>query len=94
MGFANDSEVFQNYSIATNGEIVHAQIGTIKDPKILSEIQFDPHYSRGEIDKYRESIGEYREVWQATLDPMGVILNKESTGFSIDFFMTPVPELT
>ncbi len=82
----------RNFSLDNNGTVVHSNIGSLGHIKTLAESQYDlSHISRSEIDAYRASIDSYKEVWQAALDPMGIILNSYGDGVEIDFVMTPLP---
>ncbi len=47
--------------------------------------------SRTEIEDYKTNILKYRDIWRASLDPMGIVLNRYGDGMEIDFFMTPIP---
>ena len=42
---------------------------------------------------YRKNILNYRDIWRAALDPLGIILNRHGDGIEIDFYMTPIPVL-
>lgn len=85
---------WKKISIENDGTIINSIIGTLKDTKVLSENNFPIIYSRAEIDLYKEAIGDYKEVWRSSLDPMGITLNKYNDGVSIDFIMTPLPSFT
>lgn len=95
LGFKDfDNKFLEKISIENDGTIVHSNIGTMKNTKVLSESKFPDSYSRGEIDLYKEAVGNYKEVWRSSLDPMGITLNKYNDGVSIDFIMTPLPNFS
>ena len=84
-------EVLSEYSII-DGLVTHANIGTLKSVKTLPEAQYDlSRISRGELEDYKYNIFAYRDIWRASLDPMGIVLNRYGDGMEIDFFMTPIP---
>jgi hypothetical protein len=82
------------YSIDEWGKVMHKSIGTIGSIKTISEIEYDlSSISRAELDDYKANVLKYRDVWRASLDPMGIVLNRYGDGLEIDFFMTPIPML-
>lgn len=84
-------EVLSEYSIA-DGIVTHRHIGTLKSINALPEARYDlSRISRAEIEDYKINVLKYRDVWRASLDPMGIVLNRYGDGMEIDFFMTPVP---
>ncbi len=81
------------YTIA-DGVIVDPKIGTLGNIKTLRENNYDlSKIARSEIDDYRYNVRKYRDIWRASLDPMGIILNRYWDGIEIDFFMSPIPSL-
>ncbi len=81
------------YSIA-DGIISDSRIGSIKSRKTLSEVSYDlAKITRWELEDYKVNILKYRDTWRASLDPMGIVLNRYGDGMEIDFFMTPIPHL-
>lgn len=79
------------YSLA-DGLVVHSHIGSLKLIKTLPEARYDlSRISRAEIEDYKTNILKYRDIWGASLDPMGIVLNRYGDGMEIDFFMTPIP---
>ncbi len=87
-------EVIDNYEILSNSILKNKKIWTIDDVKWLLETDYDlSKISSEELMAYQQSILKYKEVWRANLDPMWVFINSLDDWFSIDFFMTPMPEL-
>ena len=83
----------QNYSIQ-DGLVVERHIGSLKSLKTLPEAQYDlSTITRSELEDYKANVLKYRDVWRASLDPMGIVLNRYGDGMEIDFFMTPIPTL-
>lgn len=79
------------YTIA-DGIISDTHIGSIKSLKTLSEVNYDlSRITRPEIEDYKTNILNYRDIWRASLDPMGIVLNRYGDGMEVDFFMTPIP---
>lgn len=79
------------YSIQ-DGIVVHKNIGSLKSLKTLPESNYDfSHISRAEIEDYKTNVLKYRDIWRASLDPMGIVLNRYGDGMEVDFFMTPIP---
>ncbi len=77
-----------------NSIVTDKNIWKIGDIKNLTEINYDlEKISRSELASYKENILDYREMWQASLDPLWVIFSEEKNGYKIDFFMTPIPSL-
>lgn len=86
--------VVNEYSLA-DGLVVHSHIGSLKSIKTLPEARYDlSRISRAEIEDYKTNILKYRDIWRASLDPMGIVLNRYGDGMEIDFFMTPIPEFS
>ncbi len=80
------------YSIQDDGLVVSKNIGSLKWVKTIPEVQYDfSQISRAEIEDYKYNVLKYRDVWRASLDPMGIVLNRYWDGMEIDFFMTPIP---
>lgn len=78
-----------------DGNISDPRIGSIKSLKTLSEVNYDlSKITRAEIEDYKINILKYRDTWRASLDPMGIILNRYGDGMEVDFFMTPIPNLS
>lgn len=86
-------ELLTEYTI--DDDIVsHKNIGSLKSLNTLTSANYDiDKISRNEIEAYKYSVLKYREVWQAALDPMGIVINRYRDGIDIDFFMTPIPHL-
>ena len=86
------SESVKDYSIQ-NGIVSHKNIGTLARTNAISDANYDLNtITRKELDDYKYSVLKYRDIWRASLDPMGIIINQYKDGVSIDFFMTPIPE--
>jgi hypothetical protein len=86
------SELVKDYSIQ-NGIVSHKNIGTLARTNTISDANYDLNtITRKELDDYKYSVLKYRDIWRASLDPMGIIINQYKDGVSIDFFMTPIPE--
>lgn len=86
------SESLKNYSIQ-NGLVIHKNIGSLANTKTISDVNYDLNQiTRKELDDYKYSILKYRDIWRASLDPMGIIINQYKDGINIDFFMTPIPD--
>lgn len=86
------SESLKNYSIQ-NGFVIHKNIGSLANTKTLSDANYDLNQiTRKELDDYKYSRLKYRDIWRASLDPMGIIINQYKDGINIDFFMTPIPD--
>jgi hypothetical protein len=51
-------------------------------------------FSRNEVESYKYSILQYRDVWRASLDPMWIVVNKFGDWLEVDFFMTPIPNVS
>ncbi|NRH20471.1 hypothetical protein HOO68_00295 [Candidatus Gracilibacteria bacterium] len=84
-------EVLSEYAII-DGLVTHNNVGTLKSVKTLPEAHYDlSKISRKEVEDYKYNVLKYREIWQASLDPMGIVLNRYGDGMEIDFFMTPIP---
>ena len=80
-----------SYSIE-DGIITNDHIGSLKNLKTLEENNYDLSIiSRAEIESYKANILRYKEIWRASLDPMGIVLNRHGDGIEFDFFMTPIP---
>ena len=87
-------QFIEAYSIDEWGKVVHKNIGTLGSIKTISEIQYDlSNISRSELDDYKTNVLKYRDIWRASLDPMGIVINRYGDGLEIDFFMTPIPKL-
>lgn len=81
------------YSIENN-ILKHKNLGNFQNILPITENNYSlEQISRDELDIYKNSVWEYREVWQASLDPMGIVLNTKNNGIEIDFFMTPIPDI-
>ena len=86
------SELVKDYSIQ-NGIVSHKNIGTLARTNAITNANYDLNtITRKELDDYKYSVLKYRDIWRASLDPMGIIINQYKDGVSIDFFMTPIPE--
>ena len=84
-------EILSEYSII-DGLVTHNRIGTLKSIKTLPEVKYDfSNISRKELEDYKYNVLKYRDIWQASLDPMWIVLNRYGDGMEIDFFMTPIP---
>lgn len=71
---------------------MHKNIGSLKSLKTLPETSYSlDTITRTELDDYETNVLKYRDIWRASLDPMGIVLNRYGDGIDIDFFMTPVP---
>ena len=67
-------------------------IGKYWDSINVNEANYDlSSISRAELKSYQENILKYKEIWRASLDPLGIIINSTEAWFEIDFFMTPIP---
>jgi hypothetical protein len=79
----------------TDGIVSENHLGNMKNIKTLSENNYDlSEITRGELEDYKSNILKYKENWRANLDPMWVVFNRYGDGMEIDFFMTPIPDLT
>ncbi len=86
-------EALSEYSIL-DGLVSHKNIGTLKSIKTLPEVRYDlSKISRTELDDYKYNVLQYRDIWRASLDPMGIVINRYGDGMEIDFFMTPIPTM-
>ncbi len=84
-------EVLGEYSII-DGLVTHRNIGTLNSLKTLPEARYDlSKISRMELEDYKYNVLQYRDIWRASLDPMGIVINRYGDGMEIDFFMTPIP---
>jgi len=89
-GIGGDLEGFS----LQDGIVTSSHIGSLQAIKSLSESHYDPDtITRTELDLYRYQVQGYRDVWRSALDPLGIVLNREGDGISVDFFMTPIPVL-
>lgn len=87
-------KTMQNLDISKDSIVKHKSIWTVDNIKWLSEINYDLSFiSSDELMSYQKSVLNYREVWRASLDPMWIFINSLDDGYSIDFFMTPIPDL-
>lgn len=78
-----------------NNILNHKNLGNISNILPLSENNYSlEKISKNEIDNYKYSILNYKEIWQESLDPMGIVLNSKNNGIEIDFFMTPIPDIS
>ncbi len=67
-------------------------VGSLRSLKTLPEANYDlSNISRQEIEDYKVNVLKYRDTWRASLDPMGIVLNRYGDGIQVDFFMTPIP---
>lgn len=67
----------------------------MKSIKTLPESRYDlSKVSKTEIEDYKYNVLKYREIWRASLDPMGIVINRYGDGMELDFFMTPIPSST
>ncbi len=83
--------VLGEYNIV-DGLVTHKNIGSLNSLKTLPEAHYDlSKISRTELEDYKYNILQYRDIWRASLDPMGVVINRYGDGMEIDFFMTPIP---
>ncbi len=88
----NESD-YKRYSLDWE-KVVDSQIWSIDDIKPLSEVEYDlSKISRSELENYKSSVLNYKEVWRASLDPMWIAINKFADWIEIDFFMTPIPNV-
>lgn len=72
--------------------MTHQNIGTLKSIKTLPEARYDlSKISRMELEDYKYNVLQYRDIWRASLDPMGIVINRYGDGMEVDFFMTPIP---
>ena len=86
-------EYLSRYTI-NNGIVSDPNIGSLKNIKTLRENSYDlSDISRLELESYKTNVLKYKDIWRASLDPMGIILNRYGDGIEIDFFMTPIPVL-
>jgi hypothetical protein len=77
-----------------DGLISDKNIGNLRTIKTLPEVDYDlSKITRVELEDYKVNILKYRDTWRASLDPMGIVMNRYGDGVEIDFFMTPIPEL-
>lgn len=84
-------EVLGEYNII-DGVVTHRNIGTLKSVKTLPEARYDlSKISRSEFEDYKYNVLQYRDIWRASLDPMGIVINRYGDGMEVDFFMTPIP---
>ncbi len=75
-----------------DGLVSNVHIGTLKSMKTLPEARYDlSMITRMEIEDYKYNILKYRDTWRASLDPMGIVINRYGDGIEVDFFMTPIP---
>ncbi len=85
--------VLSDYTLQ-DGLVSNTYIGTLKSLKTLPETHYDlSKISRTEVEDYKYNILKYRDTWRASLDPMGIVINRYGDGIEIDFFMTPIPSL-
>ncbi len=93
LGFSTlTGSVMSQFSIQNDGLVVNKSIGSLKWVKTIPEVQYDlSQISRAEIEDYKYNVLKYRDIWRASLDPMGIVLNRYWDGMEIDFFMTPIP---
>ena len=85
--------LLSDYSLQ-DGLVIQKNIGSLKSLKTLPEAQYDlSTITRSELEDYKTNVLQYRDVWRASLDPMGIVLNRYGDGMEIDFFMTPIPTL-
>jgi hypothetical protein len=83
----------QNLSIK-DGMVSDKNIGNLRAIKTLPEVDYDlSKITRSELEDYKINILKYRDVWRASLDPMGIVMNRYGDGMEIDFVMTPIPHL-
>ncbi|GAB0174966.1 MAG: hypothetical protein HHAS10_08450 [Candidatus Altimarinota bacterium] len=83
-----------DFSITEDGRVVHKNIGAIGSIKTIPEINYDiSTISQSELDDYKTNVLKYRDTWRASLDPMGIVMNRYGDGIEVDFFMTPIPKL-
>lgn len=83
----------QEYSLQ-DGLVIQKYIGSLRSLKTLPEAQYDlSRITRAELEDYKMNVLKYRDIWRASLDPMGIVLNRYGDGMEIDFFMTPIPSL-
>ncbi len=93
LGKEISKDALHDFSIK-NAIVTHNTIGELRNISYMSNIDFDlQKISRAEIESYQESVLGYREVWQAYLDPVGIIINAGDTKVDFDFYMTPIPEI-
>lgn len=75
-----------------DGVVTHRNIGTLNSVKTLPETRYDlSKISRTEFEDYKYNVLQYRDIWRASLDPMGIVINRYADGMEVDFFMTPIP---
>ncbi|MCP4523252.1 MAG: hypothetical protein GY828_03465 [Candidatus Gracilibacteria bacterium] len=87
-----DSEKLSDYSVK-NSIVTHSKIGKISDILNIEEIDYNlDKITREELESYKSNVLKYKEVWNAYLDPIGIIFSDTNNGFKIDFFMTPIPK--
>ena len=92
-GSSMTGEYLSRYTI-NNGIVSDPNIGSLKNIKTLRENSYDlSDISRLELESYKTNVLKYKDIWRASLDPMGIILNRYGDGIEIDFFMTPIPVL-
>ena len=83
--------ILSEYTIG-DGLVTHKNIGTLKSIKTLPEARYDlSKISRMELEDYKYNVLQYRDIWRASLDPMGIVINRYGDGMEVDFFMTPIP---
>lgn len=84
-------EVLGEYSIV-DGIVTHRHIGSLNSLKTLPEARYDlSKIFRTEFEDYKYNVLQYRDIWRASLDPMGIVINRYGDGMEVDFFMTPIP---
>ncbi len=77
-----------------NSIVEDKKIGVYWNTRNVDEIDYDlSTITREELQSYQRNILKYKEVWRANLDPLWVIINNTDTGFDVDFFMTPIPNI-
>ncbi len=91
-GFSTFTGTILNEYNIVDGLISHKHIGTLKSIKTLPEAHYDlSKISRTELEDYKYNVLQYRDIWRASLDPMGIVINRYGDGMEMDFFMTPIP---
>lgn len=85
-----DAEKLSNYSVKKS-IVTHNKIWKISDVLNIDEIDYDlDKITREELESYKSNVLKYKEVWNAYLDPLGIIFSEINDWFKIDFFMTPI----
>lgn len=87
-----NKDSLKSFSIK-NWIINNDSIGSIKNISWIAEAYPEiTNVSREELEDYKINVLKYRDIWRASLDPMGIVINKYWDWVEIDFFMTPLPK--